>query len=141
MPQNISLNLSKIDWPWVGVGFCFYVVFHLLPTYLLVGIGGGMKYGSGAFGVWMFTGLALIGLYIGYRSRGVTIIEPGLSALAYVIVFSLATQQFWGTMLGPPQLWNTILWLIATVVIAVGSAYIGEHLQAWKEQKNPKASA
>jgi hypothetical protein len=133
MAQKISLDLTKIDWPWVGVGFCFYVVFHLLPTYLLAGMGA-TKYGNTSFGVWLFAGLAFIGLYIGYRSRGVTIIEPGIAALAYVVVLFLSGQQSWGITFGFSQFLEALGSMIAAFVVAIGSAFVGELLQQRKEK-------
>ncbi len=134
MTNKVLLKWGKIDWPWVGVVFCIYVVFHLLPTYFLATIGGGMKGGFATFGVWMFAGLAVIGLYIGYRSRGVTMIEPGLAALLYVFVFFLSIQRFWGDTFSFTQLGGALAWMAAAFVIAIGSAYVGELLQARKEQ-------
>jgi hypothetical protein len=143
-----SVFSQKVDWKWVGIGLCFYIVFHLLPTYLLVtlvserlpfmgsasrgaGIGGGYL----SFSIWVFVGLALIGCYIGFRSSGITILEPGISALLYVIVFFVGSQSFWGGSASMSSFVGAIAWMASAFVVAVTSAWIGEILQSQKEQK------
>jgi hypothetical protein len=136
MGDELRLRLpKKIDWKWVGVGFCFYVVFHLLPTYLLLGISSrGMHGGFASFAIWMFAGLAVIGFYIGYRSSGVTILEPGISALLYIVALSLGTQRLISGSVSMLSLLEAFSWMGAAFIIAVASAFVGELLQARKEE-------
>ncbi|HWP82897.1 MAG TPA: hypothetical protein VNN76_09625 [Bacteroidota bacterium] len=136
MSNGLRLRWPKrVDWKWVGVGFCFYVVFHLLPTYLLLGISlRGMHTGFASFAIWMFTGLAVIGFYIGYRSSGVTIVEPGLSALLYILALVLGTQRLISGSVSLLSFFEALSWMGAAFVIAIASAFVGELLQARKEE-------
>lgn len=128
--------IKKIDWRWVGIGYCFFVVFHLLPSYLLFFVspllaGRDMT----AKGGWLFLGLALVGCFIGYRSKGVTILEPALSSLAYLLTLSLLFEQFWGRSINTNTVGLMIAWAAVGFVIAFVSAWVGEIIQARREAK------
>lgn len=123
---------KKIDWKWVGVGYCFFVVYHLLPSYLLLGLARFGMATETAKGVWLFIGLALIACYIGYRSRGVTILEPSISALLYTATLTLLFDRFWGRSFGIRSAWLIYVWVVGGFGIAFVSAWIGELLQAKK---------
>jgi hypothetical protein len=130
-----SLQIPKIDWKWVGIGYCFFVVFHLLPSYIINGLS--MDTDAGAQGVWLFIGLAIIAFYIGYKSRGVTILEPAISALFYDMTLLLEFRNLWGRTVS--HSWGTIyVWGILTLVLAICSAWLGELFQARKEAKAGK---
>ncbi len=127
-----SLRNTKIDWKWVGVGYCLFVVFHLLPSYLLTGFTLGQD--DIGRGIWLFVGLAIIAFYIGYRSRGVTILEPAISAILYDITLLLEFNQFWGRSV--LHSWGTIyLWGILTLTLGICCAWLGEIFQARKQAK------
>jgi hypothetical protein len=127
-----SLRRKKIDWKWVGVGYCFFVVFHLLPTYLLNGFTLGQN--NLEIGFWLFVGVAIIAFYIGYRSRGVTILEPAISAVLYDITLLLEFNQLWGRSVS--HSWGIIyLWGILTLTISICCAWLGEIFQAKKQVK------
>lgn len=121
--------LKRIDWRWVGIGYCFFVVFHLLPLYLIAGSAGTED------GFWLFAGPALIAFYIGYRSRGVTIAEPAIAAALYDCTLLLEFKNFWGRT--PLHAMGIVyVWGVATLVIAVLSAWLGEVVQARKQAKS-----
>ncbi len=125
-------KMRPIDWTWVGVGYCFFVVFHLLPSYLMMF---GMPIDLLGMAIWLFIPLAIIGFVIGRWSRGVTIIEPGLSALAYVLTLTLEFGHIWGRSFSLRSGGIIYLWAVSSFVIAVTSAWVGELVQARKEQK------
>jgi hypothetical protein len=131
-----SLKISQINWKWVGIGYCFFVVFHLLPSYIINGFYFNMEDLAGR-GIWLFFGLAIIAFYIGYRSRGVTILEPAISALFYDITLLLEFRSFWGRTVS--HSWGIIyVWGILTLVLAICSAWLGELFQASKKAKAEK---
>lgn len=128
--------IKKIDWRWVGISYCFFVVFHLLPSYLMFFVspllaGRDMT----AKGGWLFLGLALVGYSIGYRSKGVTILEPALSSIAYLFTLSLLFERFWGRSININTLGLILIWAAVGFVIAFVSAWIGEIIQARREAK------
>jgi hypothetical protein len=132
--RKVQLGFTKLDWRWIGVGYCFYVVFHLLPSYLLLGFGRLGDVPALAKIIWLFFGLALIGFYIGYSSRGVTIWEPAIAAVLYDLTLMLEFSDFWGRSV-QNSLGIFFIWIIATLVITIASAWEGEMVQVWKESK------
>ena len=130
--SNGIIRIPKIDWKWVGIGYCFFVVFHLLPTYILNGVS--LPMSKMDLGFWMFVGLAIIAFYIGYRSRGVTILEPAISVVLYDITLLLEFQDLWGRSAGRSP-GTVYLWGILTFVSAIFSAWLGEIFQARKKGK------
>lgn len=127
-----SLRNTKIDWKWVGIGYCFFVVFHLLPSYLIMGFPFDRDFAG--FGIWLFVGLAIIAFYIGYRSRGITILEPTISAILYDITLLLEFNKFWGRSVS--HSWGTIyVWGILTLTLGISCAWLGEIVQSRKQAK------
>jgi hypothetical protein len=124
-------KIFKLDWRWVGLGFCFFVSFHLLPSYIIyltriISPGMTVVYSS-----WIFGGLAIVGFLIGYLSRGVTIWEATVSSAVYAILLLSAVNNEWN---GELHL-RTSYWIIAIIAIATLSAWFGEYVQAMKEKK------
>ncbi|MEW5797584.1 MAG: hypothetical protein AB1728_01135 [Bacteroidota bacterium] len=119
------------NWTWITVGYCFYILGHLFPLallYWLAGSGGIVRMIAGA---WSFGGLAVVAFIIGYRSRGVTIIEPVVAALVYAATMNVAFSSFWtGTL----EI-NGTLWLVLAFVASSISATIGEVLQHMKTKQ------
>ncbi len=132
--QSISRKIT-IDWRWVGVGYCFFVVLHLLPT-LLFNIFFGLRYsGLNVIPVlyWIYFGLFYVGFYIGYRSRDFTVIESGLAGTAYGLTLVYVLPN---VMLIPLKVWEGKIFLIASLfVIATISAWLGEIVQMRRERK------
>jgi hypothetical protein len=117
-----------INWRWVETGFCLYVLFHLFPLYVLFF----SRSGAGeafSFALWTFIGLAPIGCYIGYRSVGFTILEPGISALLYSLVLVVGMILFHDESVGAASVALSLAWMGAAFLIAVVSAWVGEKIQ------------
>jgi hypothetical protein len=125
---------GRINWKWVGVSYCFFVVFHLLPSYLLLefareGLGTGL-----IRSFWILAGLLVIGLYIGHRSRGVTILEPAIAAVLYTLTLFLNAEDTWGKSLTWRSLGILFIFSIIAFLTALCGAWIGELLQARREK-------
>ncbi len=127
-----SLRISTIDWKWVGIGYCLFVVYHLLPSYVINGFA--LQMDNTGRGIWLFFGLAIIAFYIGYKSKGVTIVEPAISAILYDITLLLEFRAFWGRSVAH-SLGIIYLWGILTLVLTIYSAWLGEFYQARKKAK------
>ena len=133
--KKIEFRLGSIDWSWVGVGYCFFVVIHLLPSYLLLGIG---KFGEHAEllkAVWLFVGLAIVSFSIGYRSWSVTIVEPAISAILYTITLGFLLREFSGRSFSLRSAGFLYVWIVAILVVATLSAWIGERVQSSRQKK------
>jgi hypothetical protein len=129
----------RINWQWVGVGYCFFVVFHLLPSYYLIRFSLNFEMASSAKTLWLFAGLAVIGFLIGFRSRGFTVFEPAISAILYDATLIMAFQEFWGRwFMGRHTYGMVFVWAAATFIIAGGSAWVGELVQRRKENLKAK---
>ena len=129
MEQESATKLS-IDWKWVGLGYCFFVVFHLLPAYTLLQFSFLGKVSNALRTLWLLVGLLVIGVYIGYRSRGFTVVEPAISAVLYVATLFFKAEDFVGMRVSSRSF---ALMLIAggvAFLLALIGAWIGEMLQA-----------
>lgn len=138
--ENLSTGnlVGRPDWKWVGVSYCFFVVYHLLPTIVMIAFfrgGLGLGWNVGSF-LWMFFGLALVGIYVGYKSVGITIIEPAISSVAYVLTLMVALHSAWNLPYGLRSLWTSGAVILAAVAIVIVSAWIGETIQARRRIKN-----
>jgi len=135
MTNTTEMKLfAKPDWRWVGVSYCFFVVFHMLPTVLMTGLfrsGMGLGWNIGTV-IWMFFGLTLIGGYVGYKSAGVTIVEPAISSVAYIATLILSMRSAWGLPFSPKSILASGVVILAATAIVLVSAWIGELLQTRK---------
>lgn len=129
----------KTDWFWVFYGLLFYLVFHL-GTLIVVAVLSRSAEGSAEGFTWLsyllFTaGFLVVGAFIGYHSRGVTIREPALSAGLYVILLFL----FFFARSGVGVL-SRSFFLEFSALLAIGLAcgsvggYVGEKMQEWKSK-------
>lgn len=134
--RNEMKLFSKPDWRWVGVSYCMFVVFHLLPSVIMIGLFRGVATPGLDIGtaVWMFFGLALVGAYVGYKSVGVTILEPAISSILYILTLFLSVQGAWGLPIRMYNLPAAVAVILAAFVIVVVSAWIGELVQAKKQK-------
>jgi hypothetical protein len=130
MEPKASSKIAKIDWRWVGLGVCFFIVMHLLPTYLLFQFRIITTAFSTLFSVWVFAGMAFVGFFIGWKSKGVTILEAGIASLLYAFILLSAIQVKWEG----PLVISSLFWFGAVVVIATVSAWFGELVQSMKER-------
>jgi hypothetical protein len=85
MNDTQTLRLTKIDWRWLVVTYCFLVLFHLLPPLLELTLWEFLhSLGIWRFVVWTGGGIALVSAYVGSRSIGITILEPGIASMLYM---------------------------------------------------------
>jgi hypothetical protein len=129
---------GKIDWRWIGISFCFYVVFHLLPSYVMAW--SLPLTGQGAEWMWIVFGTFVISIYLAYRSTGVTIVEPTLGALLYIIALALSMPRLFSSQAMSAHRFRGILfWGIAGVLVfTFFGAWLGEVLQRRKERREQK---
>ncbi len=126
----------KPDLRWVIVSYCWLVLFHMFPTFL---IGGLRPFQAGASDpatiVWMLFGLVLVSMFIGYRSRGFTVLEPAVAGFAYAITMSLGFDRFIATTVPSEKTLAIVFWALLSFVLCVVSSWIGELVQEWGKRR------
>jgi hypothetical protein len=124
-------KIFKLDWRWIGLSFCFFVSFHLLPSHLIYLMRIFSSAATTLYAIWIFAGMAVIGFLIGYKSQGVTIWEAAIASAVYALVLLAAIHEVWHAGFE----FKTSYWIIAIIAIATLSAWFGEYVQAIKEKK------
>ena len=129
-----------IDWRWVGIGYCFIVVFPLLPNIIfsvvlvyIFNISIDLIYTSTIVRLLVATlEIIVIAFYIGYRSKGKAIFEPGISAILFygtmAVIFPLSHYSILKTI-GFYYLWAVVVFSYTSI-----SAWIGKLVQARKNR-------
>lgn len=137
MTDTRTFHLTKIDWRWLIVTYCFLVLFHLLPSllasdfwqfFILKGIW--------RFVLWAGCGILIVSVYVARRSAGITILEPGIASMLYMatlIPTMSDTRDIHATGYRLVGLLVALL-LIALLVGCFGAA-AGEWLQIRREKK------
>ena len=136
---SIKMNLT-INWQWVWVGFCLLVTFHLIPTAFILRSFDLWKGFNIILPLWIFFGLALISMYIGYRSTGVTIIEPLISSVGYMAAIGAAMNTQFLMMNHQKDFFIMLAWMVPGLFCSVLGAWIGELIQLKKERRAAKTS-
>lgn len=133
--ERTSIKISRIvNWQWVWVGFCLLVTFHLIPTAIILRLFDYWKGFNILLPLWIFFGLVQTSMYIGYRSRGVTILEPLISSIAYLFILGLAMNAHFQIFSYKKDIFIMLTWMVAGLFCSVLGAWIGEMIQLKKEQ-------
>lgn len=89
----------------------------------------------------MLAGYILTGITIGYYSKGVTIVEPGLGAIVASAVSAFVISSF--DLKGLSQLWTSdwILLSMNGVILTFVGAWVGEMFQSGKIKKEESSGS
>ncbi|MFA5835129.1 MAG: hypothetical protein WDA22_16745 [Bacteroidota bacterium] len=127
-----TMNASKLqwitfppNWTWVAVGYCYFILGHLLPIAIMQWLSGYFLFLKVVIAGWAFGGLAVIAFIIGFRSRGVTVLEAVISSILYTLTMSVAVAGFWTKAMDI----SGQLWFILAIVASAISSVIGEIIQ------------
>ncbi|MCX6132772.1 MAG: hypothetical protein NTU47_03065 [Ignavibacteriales bacterium] len=134
METRQLFRLRPIDWRWIIVSYCFLVLFHLFPSFLITGWTNTYA-GPVGFLSWLTIGMTIVCAVIGVWSRGITILEPGVASTLYAFTLIGGLQPQW--MFGRgfrSTAWQIVLLLSMFVVGCLGAAF-GGWLQMRKEKK------
>ncbi|MFH0991415.1 MAG: hypothetical protein V1799_15515 [bacterium] len=141
--NTISMQslIKDFDWRWVVVSYCFFVLFHLLTTFLLISpVIASAILGIWGSAIWAGLGVGSISCYVGYRSNRYTLFEPGLASMFYSVTLSLIV----GRALFKDPLVNLIKYEIPFAIIvlccSLFGAALGEWIQWRREMKAAKAA-
>jgi hypothetical protein len=137
MSDKQRFHLTKIDWRWLVVTYCFLVLFHLLPSLLASGLQQFfLSKGTWRFIVWAGGGIALVSTYVGRRSNDITILEPGVASMLYMATLIPTASNISDMNASGYRLVGLLvaLHLMAFLVGCFGAA-AGEWMQARRERK------
>jgi|GEM_PF-1128180 len=135
---------TRVDVRWLTVTYCFFVLFHLFPSFLcglpITFFRGNDIFFRGYSAIWpillwLATGIVFISAYVGFQSRSVTIIESGAASVLYVLTLMFGTST-WAIL--PPKfrvlivlLW-LVLFLLLSFLLGCGGAAFGVWLKVRK---------
>lgn len=131
MPLSLT-SPKKLQWKWVGITLGLYLVFYLLPLFM-VGHMPASKLAVLFAGAWLFAGIIIIAAVAGYLSKGVTMWEPAIAgavlyALCFIADATLSTRIALLQDLAPPAVTLALVFLISLY-----GAWWGENAQElWK---------
>jgi hypothetical protein len=86
---------GKFQWKWVLITLMMYVVLYLFPLYLF---GGAFSAGFPAHaqrmfsGTWVFAGIIITAGFAGFMSKGITIWEPVIGSVGFILVLSVTNE-------------------------------------------------
>jgi hypothetical protein len=140
MDEHTKSSFS-FDWRWVVAGYCYLVLFHMLPTYLMGSSlvlprfpgeeGAGFR--SVDFGtLWLMAGVVVVAFVVGWKSKGQTLLEPMLSGALYALTSSIAFRHMASTRVHGKETLAFVFWLLTAVILSAVGAWLGEALQRRK---------
>lgn len=133
-----SGSLMSIDWRWVVATYCFFVLFVLLPSYLADDLAGWFRlHGRGWSLFEEGVGVAIVSGYVGFRSKGITILEPGIASVFCLLTRLAPATSSWDLIRSEVRitlLFYLLLILLLAFLIGLGGAAVGEWLQMRKEK-------
>jgi hypothetical protein len=129
----------SIEWQWMVVTYCLFVLFVLFPSYL----GGDL---AGLFRLhghwWTFfekgVGVAVVSGYVGFRSKRITIVEPGIASVLYVTSLFFLLPSIW-----PRDFYYRVIatpWLVAFLVLALLAGCLGAAVGEWLQLRREKSN-
>ena len=126
--EKIELNqiLRTPSWRWIVTAYCFFVLFHLILFFFLSDFSNLFfrnVYWSRVAIVVSF--LAFISMYIGYRSLNLTIFEPGIAAVLYILTLKIFLPSYLSIPTHIQNIYFIIEYTILGFVFAFGGAGIG----------------
>jgi hypothetical protein len=90
-----DLPTGKFQWLWVVITLMMYIVLYLFPLYLFGGVfsSGFPAHVQRMFsGMWVFAGIIVTAGLAGFMSKGVTIWEPVVGSVGFVILVILMNE-------------------------------------------------
>ena len=132
---------QKFQWNWFGVAFAMYLIFYIAPLAFSIGITDYTSWVHGFFSSWLFAGVVIIAAVTAYFSRGVTIKEPALAAVAMMGVYTIGVYAVRGMLYGDKgylirySVMDAFWPVILVFLLALFGAWLGEKIQALAPKK------
>lgn len=136
MNETRRLSFSTIDWRWLVITYCFLVLFHLLPSLFIADDQFFISRGIWRFTLWAAGGMALVSAYVGRRSRGITILEPGIASMLYMgtLIFTVSDIRYISAS-GYRLVGLLVAFHLIAFLVGCFGAAAGEWLQARRERR------
>ncbi len=86
---------TKFQWVWVVITLMMYIVLYLFPLYLFGGAfsAGFPVHAQRIFsGTWIFAGIILTAGLAGFMSKGITIWEPVVGSIGFILLLGLMNE-------------------------------------------------
>lgn len=123
--------IVRFNVQWVLVGYCYFVWFNLFPVVIYQDfLSRFVSHPSLGHLLWFMGGIAVLSGYIGFRSRGFTLLEPGISAVLYVWTIVIMISF---SMPRTPMLKIALMVISSSIIafaVALIGALVGEYVQA-----------
>lgn len=106
-----------------------YMIFYIAPLALSIGITDYANWIHAFFSTWLFAGVIIIGGITAYLSKGTTIREPALAALAMMIVYTIGVFVVLNMMYGGSDyfvrfsLMDSWIPIVAVFLLALSGAW------------------
>lgn len=125
-------STKKFQWKWVLISLAMYIVLYFLVLGIMPG---GFMGTEVATRIWAVAGVFLIAAIAGFLSRGVTVWEIVLAAVAVVVLLYVAAEL--GLNVAVPLGTGTkpVLTLLIIFVFSSIGAWLGERIQRSKKVK------
>ena len=132
--------LMSVDWRWVLVAYCLFVLFVLFPAHLVDDLAGWFRlHGRGWSLSEQGVGVAIVSGYIGFRSKRITISEPGIASVFCLLTTLAPATNLWDLVRSEVRiaiLFYLLLLLLLAFLVGVGGAAVGEWLKLRKEKSS-----
>jgi hypothetical protein len=143
-----TLRLPPVDWRWMIVTYCFLILFHLFPSFL-ISSGYVMSEDLYFHGyssmwpifLWLGIGVLIITAYVGYHSRGVTMMEPGVASSLYVFTMLVTTSTLGVLPVKLRFILIVTLWLVLVLLMAFVLGFGGAAFGKWLNTRKQKQLA
>jgi len=137
--ENITIpQLMYIPrWRWIVTAFCFFVLFHLLPIFLLSDISIGfmrLMFWSGP--LFLLFILTCISVYLSYRAVSFIFYEPAIAAVLYILTLHLLFPTYLAVPVYLQNLFFFIECSIVGFVFTLGGAGIGYWFRTKRSEKS-----
>jgi hypothetical protein len=132
--EQIKLNqiVRTPNWRWIVTAYCFFILFHLLPFFLLSNLYI-LFIGSKFWAKPVFTVIVLMftSTYLSYRSRSVLFLEPAITAILYIFTLHLLFPSY----LAVPIYLQNMYFMIECSIFVFIFAIIGAGIGFWFKRK------
>ncbi len=116
---SLRILITEFDWRWSFVGFCYLVLFHLLPSFLLLMGRTTFPFAlANGYIVWLGVGIVGISIYLSWRSVHPLFLEPPLASALYTFVLMVVYHR-------PASIPFPYTPLTYSIVLLVGSFALG----------------